>query len=131
MKKQDIIAAAQNHIKGAQASLAKFAAELVQDPERTVHWSSSMFGYAANIYAWNLVLTMAENDCSLDVIVESLAETMVGSAVRPANSSNFAANHLEQEKLRSVAEIYRDFVRRQRLLKQFAENKPAATPAST
>lgn len=131
MKKQDIIAAAQNHIKGAEASLAKFAAELVQDPERTVHWSSSMFGYTANIYAWKMVLNMAENDCSLDVIVESLTEQMAGSAVRPANSSNFAANHLEQEKLRAVAEIYRDFERRRRILRAMADKQSTPAPNAT
>jgi hypothetical protein len=129
MKKENIIAMAQSRIKAAEASLAEFAAKLVKDPEHTVHWSTGMFGDTANLYAWKLVLNMAESDCTLAVMTESLKDTVVGSAVRPASSSNFAANHLEQEKLRAVAEILRDFERRLRILVN-APERPASPTES-
>lgn len=131
MKKQDIISWAQGRIKTAEASLAEFAAELVKDPEQAVYWSSRIFGDAGNLYGWKLVLTMAEADCTLDVIVESLKDSLVGGAARPSYTSNFAANHLAQEKVRAIAEAHRELERRLKILRKVAEGQPAPAPAAS
>lgn len=125
MKIADIVAMAAARIKAAQASIATFADQLVKDPEHAVHWSTSLFGDTANLYAWKLVHNLAENGCEMDAVVDTLREYLVGGAARPSNTSNFAANYLEQEKVRAIAEIYRDFERRQRILKQMTEAQAA------
>jgi hypothetical protein len=128
MKKAEILSMAKSRIKAAQECLTQFAAKLVADPEHTVHWSMSMFSETANLYAWKLVQNQVENGADLEVLVDVLQEAMVGHAVRPPSSSNFAANQLEIEKGRAIAEIYRDFERRRRSIRtQAAAQATSAT----
>jgi hypothetical protein len=125
MKKEDIIKMANSHIEAAQAYFQKFSAELLQNPEYTVHWSQPLFTQTAVQAVWKQILDMAQGDTTFDDMVETLESHLVSSAKRTGNSSNFASNRLEQEKASAYADAYHEFRRRQRHMQNLASAQKA------
>jgi hypothetical protein len=132
MTHADIINMAKARINAAEGSIAKFAAVLLKDPDHALTWGTGVFKDTADLAIWKLVQSMAEGEgeCTIDVIVEHVHDHLVGGAVRPSYSTNFAKNHLEQEKTRALGEVYRELSRRQKDAREAAA-LAAASKAQT
>lgn len=116
----DLIKMAQSRIRSAEATIATFASDLSTDPEYAVTWGTGLFSATANLVTWKFILNMAQDACTFDLIVENVHDYMVSAAVRPGYSSNFASNHLDQEKTRALGEAYRELHRRQKHMQKIA-----------
>lgn len=121
-----LISTAKSRIAAAKANLAKFGANLEENPEATVNrWGSRMFNDTATVVVWTEILNDAEAGAEPEALQESLERHIFYAASNPPHSSNQLDNYLAVEKNRERAEALK-YIQR---LVRVAPAQPANTAA--
>ena len=99
----------QRQADSAQASIDKFATEVVKDPAHALSWSLGVFEKAAELKVLKqIVAALEDGTATLDNIRSTLTDRVLHRAKYPPQSSSPTSNLIEQYELAACAKILSD-----------------------